>query len=66
MCNIAISPCTCSGQGIPYVEPYEHHTHDYELYLIRCYNCQTIGPIEFTENLAVEKWNKINNYTFKE
>lgn len=53
----SINPCNCGG--LPYMSPYIDRQYD-ELYIVRCMLCGSCGSLEWTDDEALEEWNKRN------
>lgn len=60
--NIKPCPFKCKNPSNlePFVEP--QHMNDGELpnilYLVRCQHCDASGPVEETEDKAIQSWNR--------
>ena len=53
-----INPCKCGG--LPYIAPYDDNFTDGGLYIVRCMMCPNVGTLEYTDDEAIEEWNKKN------
>ena len=64
-----INACEICG-GLAFVCPFHDKDRgvsiDEGLYVVRCYICNNIISIEYSENEAIAKWNAKNNYKIDE
>lgn len=57
---ITINICK-SDNGIPFVATHLDKYGYPELYFVKCYRCGAVGPFEYSEDEAIEKWNEVND-----
>ena len=53
-----LKPCPFCGSKDVFFTSYYDELYEGKIYHIRCNKCATLGPIEATEQQAIDAWNK--------